>query len=348
MRPAAGVAGVVLLPPFYYKDVTVDGLAASYEAVIERVADPRLKVVLYHIPPIAQVPLPMALIERLRQRHPETVVGIKDSGGDLAHMVELVRRFPGLSVLAGADPLMLPLLREGGARLHHRHLQHRCGRARHHLCPLARPGPAGRGRDRPGPDQRAQGPGLALAADRGAQGGDGPAPGRARLGEGGPAAHAADRGRAGGLARGDGRTPAGGRSRHAGASEDPCDHIWPSPWATRPGSAPRSSSRRCERLRGRLEAGELEAAGDRQQLGAAGGARRSWGPTLDIPEVSRGRGLAGARLPAGGAGGGAHPAGRALGRRRAASPTSRSSAGCGWHRPGGCRGSSPHRSTRRP
>jgi 4-hydroxy-tetrahydrodipicolinate synthase len=79
------------------------------------VADPRLKVVLYHIPPIAQVPLPMALIERLRERHPETVVGIKDSGGDLAHMVELVRRFPGLSVLAGADPLMLPLLREGGA-----------------------------------------------------------------------------------------------------------------------------------------------------------------------------------------------------------------------------------------
>jgi 4-hydroxy-tetrahydrodipicolinate synthase len=111
----AGVAGVVLLPPFYYKDVTVDGLAASYEAVIERVADPRLKVVLYHIPPIAQVPLPMALIERLRERHPETVVGIKDSGGDLAHVVELVRRFPGLSVLAGADPLMLPLLREGGA-----------------------------------------------------------------------------------------------------------------------------------------------------------------------------------------------------------------------------------------
>ncbi len=110
-----GVAGVVMLPPFYYKDVTVEGLAASYKAVIQRVADPRLKVVLYHIPPIAQVPLPMALIERLRERHPDTVVGIKDSGGDLGHMVELVRRFPRLSVLAGADPLMLPLLKEGGA-----------------------------------------------------------------------------------------------------------------------------------------------------------------------------------------------------------------------------------------
>ncbi len=90
-------------------------MAASYEAAIERVADPRLKGVLYNSPPIAQVPLPMALIERLRERHPDTVVGIKDSGGDLGHMVELVRRFPRLSVLAGADPLMLPLLKEGGA-----------------------------------------------------------------------------------------------------------------------------------------------------------------------------------------------------------------------------------------
>ncbi len=111
----AGVAGVVLLPPFYYKDVTVEGLAASYDVVIEQVADPRLKIVLYHIPQIAQVPIPFELIERLRARHRDTVVGIKDSGGDLDHMVELVRRFPGLSVLAGADPLMLPLLREGGA-----------------------------------------------------------------------------------------------------------------------------------------------------------------------------------------------------------------------------------------
>jgi 4-hydroxy-tetrahydrodipicolinate synthase len=110
-----GVAGVVVLPPFYYKEVTVDGLTASYEAVIERVGDARLKVVLYHIPPVAQVPIPVPLIDRLRDRYPDTVVGIKDSGGDFAHMVELVRRFPGLAVLAGADPLMLPLLREGGS-----------------------------------------------------------------------------------------------------------------------------------------------------------------------------------------------------------------------------------------
>jgi 4-hydroxy-tetrahydrodipicolinate synthase len=110
-----GVTTVVMLPPFYYKGVTEDGLFASYAEVVERVADPRLRVVLYHIPLFSAVPISFPLIERLRARYPGTFTGIKDSGGDLAHMEALVERFPGLAVLAGADPLMLPLLRKGGA-----------------------------------------------------------------------------------------------------------------------------------------------------------------------------------------------------------------------------------------
>ncbi len=110
-----GVAAVVMLPPFYYKDVTEDGLFAAYAEVVERVADPRLKVVLYHIPQVSAVPITFPLIERLRARYPEVFVGIKDSAGQLANMEALVERFPGLAVLAGADPLMLPLLRKGGA-----------------------------------------------------------------------------------------------------------------------------------------------------------------------------------------------------------------------------------------
>ena len=110
-----GVAAVVMLPPFYYKDVTEDGLFAAYAEVVERVADPRLKVVLYHIPQVSAVPITFPLIERLRARYPEVFVGIKDSAGQLANMEALVERFPGFSVLAGADPLMLPLLKKGGA-----------------------------------------------------------------------------------------------------------------------------------------------------------------------------------------------------------------------------------------
>lgn len=110
-----GVTTVVMLPPFYYKGVTEDGLFASYAEVVERLADPRLRIVLYHIPQMSAVPISFPLIERLRARYPGTFTGIKDSAGDLAHMEALVERFPGLAVLAGADPLMLPLRRKGGA-----------------------------------------------------------------------------------------------------------------------------------------------------------------------------------------------------------------------------------------
>lgn len=112
---ANGVQTVVMLPPFYYKGVSDDGIVAAYSAVIEGIADPRLRVVLYHIPQMSQVPLSLDVIDRLRSRFPETVVGIKDSSGDFANMSAIVERFPGFSVLAGADPLMLPLLQKGGA-----------------------------------------------------------------------------------------------------------------------------------------------------------------------------------------------------------------------------------------
>lgn len=112
---AQGVTTVVMLPPFYYKGISDDGLYASYAEVVERVGDARLRVVLYHIPQMSAVPIPFAVIARLREAFPGVFTGIKDSAGDFANMQALVRKFPGLSVLAGADPLMLPLLRAGGA-----------------------------------------------------------------------------------------------------------------------------------------------------------------------------------------------------------------------------------------
>jgi len=110
-----GVNRVVMLPPFFYKGISDDGLFAVYAEIVERIGDERLQVVLYHIPQFSAVPITFSVIERLRQRYPSVFVGIKDSSGDFNNMTALVERFPGLSVLAGADPLMLPLLRKGGA-----------------------------------------------------------------------------------------------------------------------------------------------------------------------------------------------------------------------------------------
>ncbi len=110
-----GARGCVLLPPYYYKDCDDEGYFRFYARVIEGVGDDRLRVVLYHIPQMSMVPISHALIGRLLDAFPGIVVGIKDSSGDLAHAEALVRDFPALGVLAGADPLMLPLLRVGGA-----------------------------------------------------------------------------------------------------------------------------------------------------------------------------------------------------------------------------------------
>lgn len=111
----SGVARVVMLPPYYYKGVTDDGLLAAYARVIEGVGDDRLRIVLYHIPQMSGAPLSQALVARLIEAFPDIVVGIKDSSGDLANMQALAAAHPRFAVLAGADPLMLPLLHAGGA-----------------------------------------------------------------------------------------------------------------------------------------------------------------------------------------------------------------------------------------
>jgi 4-hydroxy-tetrahydrodipicolinate synthase len=112
-----GCAGVLMLPPFYYKGVSDDGLFASYAEVIERVGDARLRIYLYHIPPVSQVPLSPALIERLLTRYPGVIAGIKDSSGDWNNTRVLLERFQSstFDVFSGSETFLLPTLLAGGA-----------------------------------------------------------------------------------------------------------------------------------------------------------------------------------------------------------------------------------------
>lgn len=110
-----GCSGVLVLPPFYYKNVTDEGLFRAYASVIERVGDNRLKVYLYHFPRQSQTPLSLGLIERLIKAYPRNVVGIKDSSGDLANMQAMRKAFPKFDVFSGTEAHLLPMLRLGGA-----------------------------------------------------------------------------------------------------------------------------------------------------------------------------------------------------------------------------------------
>jgi len=111
-----GCGGVLMLPPFYYKGVSDEGLYRNFAEVIERVGDERLRLYLYHIPPVSNVPITLELIERLLARYPGIVAGVKDSSGDWNNTRAMLERFKqrGFDVFAGSEVFLLENLRHGG------------------------------------------------------------------------------------------------------------------------------------------------------------------------------------------------------------------------------------------
>lgn len=113
----AGCAGVLMLPPFYYKDVSEDGLYRHFAEVVERVGDARLRIYLYHIPPVAVVGITPGLVERLLKRYPTAIAGMKDSSGDWNNTKTMLDRFAagGFDVFPGSESFLLAGMRHGAA-----------------------------------------------------------------------------------------------------------------------------------------------------------------------------------------------------------------------------------------
>jgi 4-hydroxy-tetrahydrodipicolinate synthase len=111
-----GCGGVLMLPPFYYKGVSDEGLYRNFAEIIERVGDERLQLYLYHIPPVSQVPISLALIERLLSKYPGIVAGVKDSSGDWSNTKAMLDNFSkgGFDVFAGSEEFLLANMRNGG------------------------------------------------------------------------------------------------------------------------------------------------------------------------------------------------------------------------------------------
>lgn len=110
---ALGCAGVLMLPPFYYKGQSDEGLARAFAEVIDRVSDPRLRVYLYHFPKVSGVAVTHGIIERLLKDYEDIVVGIKDSSGDWDNTRGLLEAFPGFGVFPGNEVYMLDALKAG-------------------------------------------------------------------------------------------------------------------------------------------------------------------------------------------------------------------------------------------
>lgn len=111
-----GCGGTLMLPPFYYKNVSEDGLYASYAEVIERTGSANLKIYLYNIPHLTQIPMSIRLIDRLKADYPNSIVGIKDSSGDWDYTQSLHDAgWNDFHIFVGSEAFLLQNMRSGGA-----------------------------------------------------------------------------------------------------------------------------------------------------------------------------------------------------------------------------------------
>jgi 4-hydroxy-tetrahydrodipicolinate synthase len=112
-----GCAGVLMLPPFYYKNVSEEGLYRYFSEVVQRVGDARLKIYLYNIPPVAVVHFTTGLVERLLKAYPNAIAGMKDSSGDWNYTKTFLDAFSksGFDVFVGSESFLLANMRNGGA-----------------------------------------------------------------------------------------------------------------------------------------------------------------------------------------------------------------------------------------
>jgi 4-hydroxy-tetrahydrodipicolinate synthase len=110
-----GSAGALVLPPFYYKSVPDEGLFRYFGWLIDRVSDARLRLYLYHIPPVAQVGFSLPLVKKLTERFPGTLAGIKDSSGDWENTKALITGLgtQDFDVFPGNESYLLAALQVG-------------------------------------------------------------------------------------------------------------------------------------------------------------------------------------------------------------------------------------------
>jgi len=111
-----GCRGALLLPPFYYKGPSDDGLLAYFSEVFDRVGG-GISIYLYNFPQQSAIPFSVDFFARLLKKYPTQFKGVKDSSGNFENGKSYVEAFArdGFEVYAGDDTLLLPLLKLGGA-----------------------------------------------------------------------------------------------------------------------------------------------------------------------------------------------------------------------------------------
>jgi 4-hydroxy-tetrahydrodipicolinate synthase len=103
----SGFHGQLILPPFYYKPVTDDGLFAFFAGLLDAIHDARLQVYLYNFPQLTGINFSVPLIQRLMAAYPGIVVGLKDSSGDMQNATHIAAACPGFAVFPSTESWLL-------------------------------------------------------------------------------------------------------------------------------------------------------------------------------------------------------------------------------------------------
>ena len=109
-----GTFGCLMLPPFFLKGVPDPGVIDAYRWVIDQVDDPRLRIMLYHIPQVSGVGLSHHVVQTLKGLYPATIMGIKDSGCKREDSLAYARAFmPPMQVWVGNEPDLQVMAAQG-------------------------------------------------------------------------------------------------------------------------------------------------------------------------------------------------------------------------------------------
>jgi len=110
-----GLRHVLILPPYFDRSVTPEGIEDAFAAIIDGAADDRLRAYLYHIPQISGVAIPTSVAASLRKRYGKMVAGLKDSSGDFKQFQAFRAAAPELAITVGNETDIARAIAGGGA-----------------------------------------------------------------------------------------------------------------------------------------------------------------------------------------------------------------------------------------
>lgn len=103
---AAGAESVLVLPPYYWRNVSDEGLLSYFRTLCDEALSPGQRIMLYHIPQISGVPITLNVLDDLYETHGECILGLKDSTGHVNSFLQFMHRYPNLRVFVGSDRLV--------------------------------------------------------------------------------------------------------------------------------------------------------------------------------------------------------------------------------------------------